>query len=91
MRERELREEFCQNWWNTLKSRVMSCEEDRKQVCSVKREVLWGVETKDFIGTLSYVEITTSGVNCMLKNLRGGKSRSGKGIKKGMELHSFII
>jgi len=41
--------------------------------CSVE------VETKDFIGTLGYVEITTSGVNCVLKNSRGGKSRSEKG------------
>ena len=34
--------------------------------------------------TLTYVEITSSGVNCALKNLRGGKSRSGKVIKKGI-------
>ena len=27
---------------------------------------------------LTYVEITSSGVNCALKNSRGGKSRSGK-------------
>ena len=39
-----------------------------------------GMETKDFMFTLGYVKITTSGINCMLKNLRGGKSRSGKGF-----------
>jgi len=49
-----------------------------------------GVETKDFIGTLDYVKITTSGINFMLKNSRGGKSRSGKDIEKGIELHNFI-
>ena len=36
---------------------------------------LWGVEIKRlFTGTLTYVEITSSGVNCVLNNLRGGKS-----------------
>jgi len=34
--------------------------------------------------TLTYVKITSSGVNCALKNSRGGKSRSGKVIKKGI-------
>jgi len=38
-----------------------------------------GVETKHFTVILTYVEITSSSVNCMLKNLREGKSRSGKG------------
>ena len=37
------------------------------------------VETKDFTVTLTYVKITSSGINCILKNLRGGKSRSKKG------------
>ena len=41
--------------------------------------LLWRIETKDFTVILTYVEITSSGINCMLKNLRGGKSRSGKG------------
>jgi len=36
-------------------------------------------KTKDFTVTLTYVKITSSGINCALKNLRGGKSRSGKG------------
>jgi len=39
---------------------------------------------------LTYVKITSSGVNCALKNSRGGKSQSGKGIKKGIGLRSFI-
>jgi len=45
---------------------------------------------KTLFVTLGYVEITTSGINCVLKNSRGGKSRSGKDIKKGMELCNFI-
>jgi len=40
--------------------------------------------------TLTYIKITSSGVNCALNNSRGGKSRSGKGIKKGIGLRSFI-
>ena len=50
-----------------------------------------GVENKRlFTGTLSYVEITTLDVNCVLKNSRGDKSQTGKSIKKSIELHSFI-
>jgi len=45
---------------------------------------------KTLFVTLGYVEITTLGINCMLKNLREGKSRSEKGIKKGIGLYSFI-
>ena len=37
------------------------------------------VETKDFTVTLTYIKITSSGINCILKNSRGGKSRSKKG------------
>jgi len=49
-----------------------------------------GGRQKTLSVTLAYVEITSSGINCALKNLRGGKSRSGKVIKKGIQLHSFI-
>ena len=50
-----------------------------------------GVENKRiFTRILGYVEITTSGVNCMLKNLRRDNLKSGKGIKKGIGLRSFI-
>jgi len=38
-----------------------------------------GWKQKTLSVTLTYVEITSSGVNCALKNLRGDKSRSGKG------------
>jgi len=34
--------------------------------------------------TLTYIEITSSDINCALKNSRGGKSKSGKVIKKGI-------
>ena len=46
----------------------------KKGSCDVE-----GWKTKDFTVTLTYVKITSSGVNCILKNLRGGKSRSRKG------------
>ena len=74
------------------KGRYEGAEKFAKKMEEVQREAkaVWGVETKDFTGTLSYVKITTSDVNCIFKNLRGDKSRSGKGIKKGMELCSFI-
>jgi len=45
---------------------------------------------KTLFVTLDYVEITTLGINCKLKNLREGKSRSEKGIKKSIGLYSFI-
>jgi len=38
MRERELREGFCQNWWSNLRSKIMSCEKDRKVAHSIRRE-----------------------------------------------------
>ena len=38
-----------------------------------------GWKQKTLLFTLTYVEITSSGVNCMLNNSRGGKSRSRKG------------
>jgi len=43
-----------------------------------------GGRQKTLCVILTYVEITSSGVNYALKNLRGGKSRSGKVIKKGI-------
>ena len=43
-----------------------------------------GGRQKTLCVTLTYVEITSSGINCALKNSRGGKSRSGKVIKKGI-------
>jgi len=43
MAEREQREELCRNRWNTLRTRVMGCEEDRKEVCSIRREAQQGV------------------------------------------------
>ena len=43
-----------------------------------------GGRQKTLCVTLTYVKITSSGVNCALKNSRGGKSRSGKVIKKGI-------
>ena len=46
--------------------------------------MLWEWKQKTFCFILSYVKITTSGVNCALKNSRGGKSQSGKDIKKGI-------
>ena len=49
-----------------------------------------GGRQKTLCGTLTYVEITSSGVNCATKNLRGGKSQSGKDIKKGIGLCNFI-
>jgi len=39
MREREQRGGLCENRWNTLKSRVMGCKEDRVAVCPQKGEV----------------------------------------------------
>jgi len=62
-------------------------EEDTLRIVEV---VVWGWKTKDFTRTLGYVKITTSGVNCVLKNLRGDNSRSRKGIKNGIGLCSFI-
>ena len=44
MRERELREGFCQNQWSSLRSRVISGEEDQKVACSVRREAQQGVK-----------------------------------------------
>jgi len=38
IRGRELREGFYQNWWNTLRSRKMGCEKDKKVACSTRRE-----------------------------------------------------
>ena len=38
-----------------------------------------GGRQKTLSVTLTYVKITSSGINCALKNSRGGKSRSGKG------------
>ena len=49
-----------------------------------------GWKQKTLCGTLTYVQITSSDINCALKNSRGGKSRSRKGIKKGIGLRSFI-
>ena len=47
--------------------------------------MVWGGgRQKTLCVTLTYVEITSSGVNCALKNSRGGKSRSRKVIKKGI-------
>ena len=43
-----------------------------------------GGRQKTLCVTLTYVEITSSGINCALKNSREGKSRSGKVIKKGI-------
>jgi len=40
---------------------------------------VWEWKQKTLSGTLTYVKITSSGINCILKNLRRGKSRSGKG------------
>ena len=36
---REQRGGLCENWWNTLRSKVMECEEDRKIAHSLRREV----------------------------------------------------
>ena len=44
MRERDLREGFYQDQWNSLGSRVMSGEEDRKAAHSIRREVQQGVK-----------------------------------------------
>jgi len=52
-----------------------SCEKLKKRRIDA---ALWGWKTKDFIGTLTYVKITSSGVNCALKNSRRDKSRSEK-------------
>jgi len=42
---------------------------------------VWGV-TKDFSITLSYVKITTSGVNCVLKNSRGDIQEERRVLKR---------
>ena len=41
---REQREELCSNRWNTLRSKVMGCKEDRKAVHSIRREVQQGMK-----------------------------------------------
>jgi len=41
---REQREELCGNRWNVLRSRVMGCEEDRRAVHSIRREVQQGMK-----------------------------------------------
>jgi len=46
--------------------------------CPIRR-VVGGGRQKTLGVTLIYVKITSSGVNCALNNLRGGKSRSRKG------------
>ena len=53
-------------------------------------DAVGGGKQKTLSIILSYVKITTSGINCVLKNSRGNNSRSGKGIKEGIGLHSFI-
>ena len=57
-------------------------ESDVDTRCNLIRatnQTLWGGgKQKTLCITLSYVKITTSGVNCTLKNLRGEYSRSGK-------------
>jgi len=45
-----------------------------------------GGRQKTLSVTLTYVEITSSGINCALKNPRGGKSRSGKVYQKGYQI-----
>ena len=52
--------------------------------CVLVTDRCGGGRQKTLYVTLTYVEITSSGVNCALKNSRGGKSRSGKVIKKGI-------
>ena len=49
-----------------------------------------GGKQKTLSVTLSYIEIIILDVNCVLKNLRGGKSQSRKGIKGDIGLYSFI-
>jgi len=43
MAEREQRGGLCRNRWNALRTRVMGCEEDRKEVYSIRREAQQGV------------------------------------------------
>jgi len=43
MAEREQRGGLCRNRWNTLRTRVMGCKEDRKEVRSIRREAQQGV------------------------------------------------
>jgi len=44
---REQRGGLCENRWNTLRSRVIGCKEDKRIACSVRREAqqrvkFWG-------------------------------------------------
>jgi len=43
MAEREQRGRLCRNRWNALRTRVMGYKEDRKEVCSIRREAQQGV------------------------------------------------
>ena len=53
-------------------------------------DAVGGGKQKTLSVILSYVKIITLGINCVLKNLRENNSRSGKGIKEGIGLRSFI-
>jgi len=64
-------------WWPGMTKEVAKYVEGCDLCCGSGRQ-------KTLCVTLTYVEITSSGVNCVLKNSRGGKSRSGKVIKKGI-------
>jgi len=79
-------------WWLLVNHRPLGSKEAMPgRPCPLELISAMGVENKRLLsGILTYVEITSSGINCALKNLRGGKSRSGKCIKKGIGLHSFI-
>ena len=41
---REQRERLYSNRWNTLRSRVIGCEEDRRVVCSIRRKAQQGMK-----------------------------------------------
>jgi len=63
---------------------------EKKSNINIDLVIMGGWKQKTLFVTLDYVKIITLGINCILKNLREGKSRSGKGIKKGIGLCSFI-
>ena len=41
---REWRKGLCGNRWNVPRSRVMGCKEDRREACSIRREVQQGMK-----------------------------------------------